>query len=317
MSKSTLEFQVLEQAAHWFALLGAGDASAAEQAEWQRWLDAAPQHQEAWSRVERIHQQMQSLPGMPARIALSSMPKRRRALKALLLAGLSAGLGVMVARREDSREYLAALQAEHRTAVGLIAALPLPDRTQAWLNTDSAADLAYDDSQRLILLRRGEILLHSGADVHLPLRPLVVEVQGVRLRALGTRFSVRIDGAAVRLAVYDGAVEINGGTVVPAGAQTEIIDGRAGVLNPAQEEDSAWSRSLLIATQMRLDAFLVELARYRHGYLGCDPAVASVRLVGSFPLDDTDRALDLLQSVLPVQVKRVTPWWVTVLPRQS
>lgn len=312
----TLAFNVLEQAARWFALLGAADVSAEQRQAWQRWMDAAPEHREAWRRVENIHQHMQSLPSA-ARIALGGMPKRRSAMKMLLLLTAGAGLGAAMARREQAGEYLAALRAAHSTPVGAIAALPMPDRTQAWLNTDSAADLAYDDRQRLIVLHRGEILLHSGTDSQAPARPLVVEARGVRLRALGTRFSVRLDGVAVRLAVYDGAVEINGGAVVPAGSQAEIVDGQVGVMTPSQEEDAAWSRKLLIATQMRLDEFLQQLGRYRRGHLGCDPSVAAVRLVGSFPLDDTEQALDLLQSVLPVRVERVLPWWVTVKPRQS
>jgi transmembrane sensor len=312
----TLEFSVLEQAARWFAVLGAADVSAEQRAAWRHWMDAAPEHREAWRRVENIHTHMQSLHGAPG-VALAGMPKRRTALKMLLLLCAGGGVGALMARREQAGEYLAAIRADHSTAVGVIAALPMPDRTQAWLNTDSAADLAYDGQQRLIVLHRGEILLHSGADIHSPARPLVVQARGVRLRALGTRFSVRMDGVAVRLAVYDGAVEINGGTVVPAGSQADIIDGQVGEMKPAQEIDAAWSRKLLIATQMRLDEFLKELGRYRRGYLGCDPSVASVRLVGSFPLDDTEQALELLQSALPVRVERVLPWWVTVKPRQS
>lgn len=312
----TLAFDVLEQAARWFAVLGAADVPATERQAWRRWMDAAPEHREAWRRVEQIHQQMQSLPSA-ARIALGGMPKRRSALKMLLLLSAGAGVGAAALRREQAGDYLAAVQAAHRTPVGAIAALPMPDLTQAWLNTDSAADLAYDASQRLVVLRRGEILLHSGADHQAPKRPLVVAARGVRLRALGTRFSVRLDGVAVRLAVYDGAVEVNGGAVVPAGLQADIVDGRLGPMTPSQEEDAAWSRQLLIATQMRLDEFLQRLGRYRRGHLGCDPSIAAVRLVGSFPLDDTERALDLLQSVLPVRVERVLPWWVTVKPRQS
>jgi transmembrane sensor len=90
---------------------------------------------------------------------------------------------------------------------------------------------------------------------------------------------------------------------------------QAGALRPVHEDSSAWSRKLLIATQMRLGDFLQELGRYRHGHLACDPALANLRLVGSYPLGDTDHALDMLQATLPVQVKRTLPWWVTVTPR--
>ncbi|MRW84609.1 DUF4880 domain-containing protein [Pseudoduganella sp. FT26W] len=313
---NALAFDVLEQAAEWFATLSAPDVKLAERQAWQRWLDAAPEHREAWRRVEHIHTQLHALPGGPLRAALSAAPRnRRRALKTLLLLCAVGGMGALVVRREEQGGYLAALGAQHRTAVGAVALLPLPDRTQAWLNTDSAADLAYDDSQRLIVLRRGEILLHSGADSHAPARPLVVEARGARLRALGTRFSVRMMEQGTRLAVYDGAVEVGAGAVVPAGAQVDIVDGKAGAMTPASEDSTAWSHKLLIATQMRLDDFLGELSRYRHGHLSCDPSLADLRLVGSYPLGDTDQALDMLQAALPVRIKRTLSWWVTVTPR--
>lgn len=313
--QAALEFHVLEQAAEWFAVLSAPDVAPGEHQAWQRWLDASQQHREAWRRVESINTQLQALPGAPARAALVAGPRRRRALKALLLLSAGGGAGALAMRREEAGEYLAALHAGHRTAVGAIAALPLPDRTQAWLNTDSAADLAYDSTQRLIVLRRGEILLHSGADHQQPARPLVVEARGVRLRALGTRFAVRLTEQGTRLAVYDGAVQVNDGVVVPAGAQVEITGGQAGAMTPANEESSAWSRKLLIATQMRLDDFLADLARYRRGHLACDPALAGMRLVGSYPLGDTDQALDMLEAALPVRVKRTLSWWVSITPR--
>lgn len=310
-----LEYSVLEQAAEWFAVLGAADAGAVERHAWQRWLNAAPEHREAWRRVEEINTQLHGLPGAPARAALAAAPRRRRAIKTLLLLCAAGGMSGLALRREQAGAYLAALGAQHRTAVGEIAALPLPDRTLAWLNTDSAADVAYADRQRLIVLRRGEILLHSGADGQQPARPLVVEARGVRLRALGTRFAVRMTEQGTRLAVYQGAVEVGGRTVVPAGSQVDIIDGQTGTLTLAHEDSSAWSRKLLIATQMRLEDFLAELARYRHGHISCDPSLADLRLVGSYPLADTDQALQMLQASLPVRIKRTLSWWVTVTPR--
>jgi transmembrane sensor len=308
-------FGVLEQAAEWFAVLGSAEARAADTEAWQRWLDAAPEHRKAWSHVEQVHQQIRALPGTPARAALVGVPKRRTTLKTMLVLAATAGLGALLARREQSREYLAALNAGQRTAVGQVAALALPDSTRAWLNTDSAADLAYDVGQRLIVLHRGEILLHSGPDSQQPSRPLVVEARGVRLRALGTRFSVRLTEQGTQLAVYDGAVSINDGVAVPAGSQVLIADGRPGALMPVDEEHSAWSRKLLVATQMRLDDFLAELGRYRHGHLACDPALAQLRLVGIYPLDNTDQVLDMLERALPVRIQRTLPWWVTVTPR--
>lgn len=312
---AALDHGVLEQAAEWFAMLGAPDVSAAERQAWQDWLDASPEHREAWRRVDQINARFQTLPGTSARLALTAPPRRRRAIKALLLLCAGGGVAGLALRREQAGDYLAALSAGHRTGIGEIAPLPLPDRTLAWLNTDSAADVAYADAERLIVLRRGEVLLHSGRDDRQPARPLLVQARGVRLRALGTRFAVRLTEQGTRLAVYEGAVAVGEQTVVPAGSQLDIIGGRAGAPAPVREESSAWSRRLLVATQMRLEDFIAELARYRHGHLSCDPSLADLRLVGSYPLADTDQALEMLAASLPVRIQRTLPWWVTVTPR--
>ncbi|MCY1460045.1 Protein FecR [compost metagenome] len=63
---------------------------------------------------------------------------------------------------------------------------------------------------------------------------------------------------------------------------------------------------------MRLADFLAEVARYRHGHLGCAAEIADLRLSGVFRLDDTDKLIDLLPQTLPVRVQRRTDWWVTV-----
>lgn len=68
---------------------------------------------------------------------------------------------------------------------------------------------------------------------------------------------------------------------------------------------------------MRLADFLTELARHRPGRIDCDPAVAEQRVSGSYPLVDTDRILEILQSTLPVRVLYFTRYWVRVIPRST
>jgi transmembrane sensor len=53
--------------------------------------------------------------------------------------------------------------------------------------------------------------------------------------------------------------------------------------------------------------FLEELSRYRRGQLQCDPQVANLLISGTYPLDDSERILDLLQISLPVKVQAVYP----------
>ena len=69
---------------------------------------------------------------------------------------------------------------------------------------------------------------------------------------------------------------------------------------------------MLVAAHMRLGDFLAELGRYRRGQLNCDPKVANLLISGTYPIDDTERVLDVLPLSLPVRVRRFTRYWVTV-----
>jgi transmembrane sensor len=68
---------------------------------------------------------------------------------------------------------------------------------------------------------------------------------------------------------------------------------------------------------MPLGDFVTELARYRSGHVACDPAVAGLRVSGTYPLADTDRVLAILGKSLPVAVEYRTCYWVRVVPRAT
>lgn len=72
---------------------------------------------------------------------------------------------------------------------------------------------------------------------------------------------------------------------------------------------------MLVVENQRLGDLLATLSEYRHGYLGVDSRIADLRISGSFPLHDTDRALAALPPSLPVRIERHTDWWVRVVPQ--
>jgi transmembrane sensor len=316
------EYLVMQEAAEWFAVLRADDAALADQLEWQRWHDASPSHRAAWRRVEAVSAEFQLLPGEPARIALDEVGTRgrdgrRAAIKGVMLLCLTAGLGGAVFGRRDTRNWLAGLNAQQATKVGDIRQMVLADGGVLWLNTDTRLDIDYMPALRRIALYSGEILITTAKDSQMPPRPLVVDVLHGRLRALGTRFTVRTSADATLLSVYEGKVQVEpregGGTrIVAAGSQLSFDADAIGQPYAADDNATAWTEHRLMPDQMRLDDFLAELSRYRHGYLGCAPEVAHLRLVGSYPLADTDRILAALAATLPVRVRRRHDWWVTV-----
>lgn len=308
----------LQQAAEWFAALRADDAGEAERLRWRQWLEADARHRAAWKRVEAVNAEFGLMPpAVGHRVLAQDGQRRRKAIKTLawLAAGVTIAGGAGSSR--ELRGYLAALNAQYRTGVGQIERLQLADGSQLWLNTASAADADYSDVLRRVVLHRGELMIQTAHDKRDPARPLVVDVPAGRMQALGTRFLVRLDQGDTLLTVLEGRVMISPSgrgqpLLVKAGSRVRFDADRVDEPTPADESMAAWSRKMLMPDGMRLDEFLAELGRYRRGYLGCAPEVAGLRLVGVYPLDDTERVLNALQASLPVKVRRILPWWVTV-----
>lgn len=319
-------FKAMREAADWYALLQSGRVGTDERLRLQRWLEARLEHRQAWSRVEAIGRQFE-LPAewrgaVDATLsrAVPLQPDRRRAMKLLMLGGGGAGLWVM-SRLPIVDSLIAGLGADQRTAIGETRGLRLDDGTQLWLNTDTAVNTDYDSVLRRLQLRRGEILIETAFDTQVPKRSFVVDSAQGRLHALGTRFVVRQLDAATQLTVFEGRVEVRprdaaaATRVVNAGEQLSFTRTAIGASEPAQLARQAWSRNILLAEDVPLGEFVAELARYRRGHLACDPAIADLRVVGGFPLDEPDRVLALLQAALPVRIEAPLPWWVSVVPR--
>jgi transmembrane sensor len=306
-SPADFSSQVAEQAVHWLLEMQQGPLNPRQQLAWQQWVDAHSEHRRAWEHIQRVNSRLRGLSSPLAHAALNA-PKsgsRRQALKLLLLLG--AGSAVTWGMREHNP--LPSLLADYRSPVGQRRKVPLDGGGQLQLNTASAADVRVDGSQRLIRLLEGEILLSTT-------QPFEVRTaQGV-LKAQGARINVRQFADRTQIALFEGQVELTANErapiALPAARQLSFS---ATSISPAQALDAnsgAWADGMLVAAHMRLGDFLDELGRYRSGQLHCDAKVADLLISGTYPLDDSERILDLLEISLPVKVKRFTRYWVTV-----
>ena len=306
----------LEQAAQWYTRLQCETACSADQLAWQTWLQAAPANQWAWQQIERLQHRLQ---GVPQRLASRTLGlagqdnNRRSVLKGIALLLGSGAIGWTGYRQATEGPWLA----DYRSAVGERLPVALADGGELLLNTDSAVDVRYDAEQRLIRLRQGEVMISTGKDAQN--RPFYVQTPHGLIQALGTRFSVRLDNGRSTVAVYEHQVRITPLQGQPlllnAGQRSRFSDVGASPAERLDTAQGAWSKGLLIANDQPLASFVSELARYRHGWLRCDPTVASLRISGTFALDDTDQALRALSSALPVKVEQRSRYWVTVTAR--
>ena len=307
--------QVAEQAVHWLLEMQQGTLNPRQQAAWQQWLNAHSEHQRAWEQIQRVNQRLRGVPSPLAHAALNAptSSSRRQALKLLLILG--AGSAAAWSLRQQ--HILPPLTADYRSPVGQRRTVQLADGSQLQLNTGSAVDVHFDGQQRLVRLLEGEILLTARAG-QAPLH--VLTGQGL-LSSQAARLTVRQFNDHTQLAVLAGQVEVMpnryNGLALRVDAAQQVNFTRKGwdTPRPTDANSGAWADGMLVAAHMRLEDFLNELGRYRRGQLQCDPHVANLLLSGSYPLDDSERILDLLEISLPVKVRRFTRYWVTVQAR--
>ena len=307
-SAADFSAQVAEQAVHWLLEIQNGPLSPRQQHAFQQWLNAHSEHQRAWDHMQRVNQRLRGLSSPLAHTALNA-PKsssRRQALKLLLI------LGAGSAATWGLREPLMPMLADYRSPIGQRRKLQLEDGSQLQLNTNTSVDVRSEAGQRLIRLLDGEIMLTANNALHLQ------TAQG-QLRSASARLNVRQLRNRTQVAVFAGRVELtaNSGASLSIGANQQLAftDQHWDTPRALDANSGAWTDGMLVATHMRLADFLDELGRYRRGQLNCDPQVADLLISGSYPLDDSERVLELLEISLPVKVRRFTRYWVTVQAR--
>jgi transmembrane sensor len=308
---------ILGEAADWLVQLHSGEASSADRQAIEQWRGRSAQHAQAWQRAEALLGDFRNVPAGIAVQTLRTVERRkglarRQVLNRLGLLLLGGPLAWAAWREVPWQAWSADLQ----TATGEQKKQQLPDGSQLLLNTATAVNIAFNEHERVIRLVRGEVLITTARDP----RPFKVQTGEGSVRALGTRFSVRELPGRVQVAVSEGSVAIAPATVagesmVKAGEEAWFSAARVSPPEALRGGAWSWESGMLLAQGMRLAEVLEELNRYRPGLLRCHADVADLRVSGALSLRDTDASLRLLQDTLPIEVSRMTPWWVSVQAR--
>ena len=335
--------RVLDAAIAWQLRLDQGADSGTVDDAHQAWLAGHPDHARAWRQLALIDAEFGSLPRQAGVHDALSLPRRQsstrgRSGRLAVLLALAIGLSLAVS---DRFQPLSGWLADLRTATGERRLVTLPDGTVLTLNARTAVDLAFDERQRAIWLRSGEVLVDTaasrasaggrstaGSDQAPDPRPFVVLTDDGSLRALGTRFVVSRDAAGTRLTVTEAAVlaRPTACAVAPqlpcpteqradAGQSLQLSDGGLGGLQPAAADVDAWRQGMLVVDRAALSEVVAALVRYRPGVLQVAPEVAGLQVSGTLPLDDPERSLAALTASLPIQVRRFGGLWLRIEAR--
>lgn len=185
----------------------------------------------------------------------------------------------------------------------------LPDGSIVELKTGADLVVDYEATLRRVTLRRGEALFRVEKDAT---RPFVVQAGNVAVRAVGTAFSVRLEGNALDVLVTEGTVSVAdaaaGRTLLPAkladgvepvlaaGQRAKIGDATGPAPRPAQVEavaapevaaQLAWRISRLEFAGVSLADAVAQINRVNSVQISlADEAMGRLRISGTFAPDD-------------------------------
>lgn len=308
------------QAAGWLTRRDGGAWSAADQAALDRWIGEATAHRIAWLRLEAAWARADRLrasdlavePPIVEEIKEASPPletrKSRQPARRMWLAmaaALVAAIGI------PGYHYLNPPSEAFATRVGGFQQLPLDDGSRVDLNTDTALKVAYTRNERRVELARGEAFFAVAKDKS---RPFVVHAGPYSVIAVGTAFTVRMEGDDVNVLVAEGRVRVEGPGKAGAVRIAFVAAGQAAMVAPAiaapivkptapEQIDAAlsWRDGLLTFDEKPLGEVAAEFNRYNRRQLLVDPSAADVIVDGTFRATNVEGFVRLLRQGFDVQ----------------
>lgn len=266
------------------------------------WLAEDSRHEGAYLRAQALWLRLDRAGQAEAEHIHPPVLTRRRVLTGAAgaaLAASAAGAWLML----DGKRF--------DTEIGEIRHVPLPDGSVADLNTQSSVRVAMVKDLRRVRLAEGEAWFHVEHD---PSRPFVVESGQVRVRAVGTAFSVRKYDHGAEVLVSEGVVEawMSGqefAAVRISAGEKAMVQERAPIqpelAEPAEiDRRLAWRAGKIDLAGQTLGEAAAEFNRYNlKEMIVKQSALSQKRFYGVFRTDDPEGFAKAVRSSLNVQVE--------------
>lgn len=335
-----IRLAIAEQAAEWFVAHRTETLDEAGREAFAEWLKASPVHVEEYLRTAAISGELRRVsqdPRLPIEAWIAEAtsqppgvepqrpdtpdshssanvvflgqgpisPHGRRAprwISGWRLAGVLSIPAIALAAFLMSFLLSGAPARAYETAHGAQRAWQLADGTMLRLNTDSAVEVRFSRSERVVALERGQAFFKVTHDVHRRFRVIAGQAEVV---AVGTQFDVYRHGQTIQVTVLSGRVAVFSGDTLPAsddatlpagalylpaGQRVRIVGGVIG--KPAGvdlHETESWLRGQIAFEQLPLGKVAAEFNRYIPVPIEIDdPSLQSLRVSGVF--DDQDSA---------------------------
>jgi transmembrane sensor len=293
----------------------------------REWCARSEAHREALRRQGAIWSELDSLAALPAQLAAQGRESTGRshlrwrpfwvahaALAVLIVAVLVTWIGVPSVDRVGPSVQI------YATRVGELKTIVLNDQSTVRLNTNSLVEVDYRPNERRIRLVKGEALFDVAKD---PRRRFVVHASDNTVRAVGTRFSVRLLRDQFEVVVSEGVVELT--RTIPGSGQP--VQSAVSRLEPRQaaylDAESAaavsietldvgeiarhlsWTSGVLEFDGEPLKDVIAEVSRYTSLQIEVkDPSLRELPVAGRFRVGDTQALFDVIEAGFGASIVR-------------
>jgi len=302
MVKRETANEIDEAAFRWVARLDQDGDDPDLLSELNKWLAGDPRHEGAYLRAQALWLRLDRAAQAEADPAPPPILSRRRVLTGAAGAAIAASAAGAWVLLEDKRVA---------TEIGEIRHVPLPDGSVADLNTQSSVRVTMAKTVRRVRLTQGEAWFHVESD---PARPFLVEAGLVRVRAVGTAFSVRKFERGAEVLVSEGIVEtwVSGEEIAAvrlAAGEKALVQERTPIQQVAAEPAEidrrlAWRSGKIDLAGQTLGEAAAEFNRYNiKEMIVKQPSLAQKRFYGVFRTDDPEGFAKAVRSSLNVPVE--------------
>jgi transmembrane sensor len=210
----------------------------------------------------------------------------------------------------------------YSTHVGEQRLVVLRDGSRVRLNTDSKLNVRFGFQERRVILAKGEAFFEAAHDAA---RPFIVEADGARVRAIGTKFDVRRAGRSVQVTLVEGRVQVgraatpNEATLLP-NQQLTVTPERVSAPSPVDAPQAAsWTTGRLVFRGVSLAAAIQEINRYtnRKIVLEAPVAMADQLVSGSFDPGDPKAFVEAATTYYDLQADWSANSEVRLSPRSG
>ena len=320
--------QIEDEAASWLMVLCREEPAREEVAAFQRWLSQNPRHQEAFKRLSAVWDDFGALTVLDdyAASVEAAVPQQGNGFGRRTMLGMAAsvalamiGGGAIYVNWSSGKVQNEAFQ----TAIGEQETMQLSDGSNVYLNTNTEMVVEYSRRQRSVRLLRGEAHFDVEKDHR---RPFEVEAGEQRVTAIGTAFTVRLDGRTkVEVVVEEGRVALSpnlpgnkpsDGEAVAITRQEitvgghAVSDGTDATITQMTPADIArklsWRQGVLAYAGEPLRDVVADISRYTDIAIEIsDPDLAARPIGGYFKVGDVEEMFESLELNFGVTVERV------------